>query len=181
MAIEYSDIVDADDNVIGRMTRKDAYAGKHMIRIVYVFVIDPETGNVGLAKRAGTVSFCPLHYGSTASGHVEAGEDWDYAAQRETEEEIGLTGAPLHLVSRQPGTDPRNGLTFIEGIYMVSAKPSDLVPYAAEVDSIIFMPPEDLRAFVKNNPCHPRLAEQIDILLHAIAQPTAPAFSKLAP
>lgn len=145
-----------------------SYVMRHascVMRIVYVFILDPATHKVGLAKRAASVSFCPLHYGTTASGHVESGEDWDTAARRETAEEIGLADISLTCISKALGTDIISNLTFMEAVYIGWSDPNALRPHKDEVDSIAFVDLQRARNFIDENPCHPRLADHIDILL----------------
>ncbi len=164
MKTGYADIVDAEDNIVGCLPRKEAYAQKQLFRIVYIFIIDPDTGHVGLARRAKNLSFRPLHYGTTAVGHVESGEEWDAAACRETHEEIGLTDIPLTRIFKGLGKDQESDLTFMEALYIGWSSPQNIHSNAEEVDSVIFMDVADLQAFAAENPCHPRLADHLSIL-----------------
>ncbi len=86
---EILNIIDIDDQIIGQATREDIYANKHIHRIVHVMVRDI-SGRFLLQIRSATVQFRPLHWATSAGGHVQAGETYEEAARREMEEEIGV-------------------------------------------------------------------------------------------
>ena len=88
---ELFDVVDEHDRVIGQATRGEVHARGLLHRAVHVFVFD-STGRLLLQKRAATKDEFPLTWTSSASGHVDSGEDYDTAVVRELEEELGLTG-----------------------------------------------------------------------------------------
>jgi isopentenyldiphosphate isomerase len=90
IAVEYLDVVDKDDHVIGRASKADIYKKKLRHRIVHVLVFDRK-GRMLLQLRSGKCSFCPLHWSTAVGGHVRSGEDCETAALREYEEELGAT------------------------------------------------------------------------------------------
>lgn len=87
-------IVDENDVPLRAGTRQEAQAEGLWHRIVRI-VVEDEAGNVLLQKRAPTLLMNPNLWDNAASGHVDAGEDWLEAAERELAEEIGLTGVEL--------------------------------------------------------------------------------------
>lgn len=89
MPDELVDVVDEQDNVIGQALRTRARRDKLGHRAVHVFVVRSD-GKLLMQLRPPTVSLFPSHYGGSATGHVGAGETYDDAAVRETEEEIGV-------------------------------------------------------------------------------------------
>ncbi len=92
-------IVDEQDNPIGAAFRKDAVENGFIHRIVRVFVLNSK-GELFLQKRisrAGKIG--DGKWDQSAGGHVDAGEDYETAAHRETEEEIGLTDLSLNEIA----------------------------------------------------------------------------------
>lgn len=88
------DVVDAEDRVIGQATRGEVHRGKLWHRAVHVLVFDRQ-GRVFLQKRSMAKDSAPGCWDSSCSGHLDAGEEYDAAAQRELGEEIGVRlGAP---------------------------------------------------------------------------------------
>ncbi len=89
---EIYDVVDAEDRVIGQATRREIHARALLHRSVHTFVFDPQ-GNLFLQKRAETKDENPGYWDSSSAGHVDAGEDYPAAAQRELMEELGIREA----------------------------------------------------------------------------------------
>jgi len=89
MAEEIFDVVDDRDQVIGTAARSDVHGRKLRHRAVHVFVFN-RNGELFVQKRAATKDSFPGRYDSSASGHLNSGEDYDACAKRELEEELGL-------------------------------------------------------------------------------------------
>jgi len=86
---EIFDVVNERDEVIGRQTRAEVHRQGLMHRAVHVLVFNRQ-GEVFLQKRSLKKDRQPGKWDSSASGHVDAGEDYDACAVRELQEEIGL-------------------------------------------------------------------------------------------
>jgi isopentenyl-diphosphate Delta-isomerase len=93
---ELFDVVDDSDHVIGRATRRQVHARQLRHRAVHVFVFDPAS-RLFVQKRSATKDTFPGCYDSSASGHLEAGEDYDTCAVRELKEELALDVPRRHL------------------------------------------------------------------------------------
>lgn len=87
-------IVNQNDKVIGSSPRKAAVESGKIHRIVRIFVFNP-AGELYLQKRPGSMDVGRGKWDQSAGGHVDAGEEYEAAAHRETEEEIGLSGLAL--------------------------------------------------------------------------------------
>jgi len=87
--VEWFDVVNERDEVIGRELRQNVHARGLWHRAVHVLVFDG-AGRVFVQKRSMTKDLCPGLWDSSCSGHVDAGEDYDAAAVRELGEEIGV-------------------------------------------------------------------------------------------
>lgn len=91
---ELVDLVDADDVVVGTITRAEMRATSARHRAVYVLV-QRSDGAVLIGQRSFTKDFAPGAWDIGAGGVVAAGENYDEAAGRELAEELGVTGVPL--------------------------------------------------------------------------------------
>ena len=89
MSDEIFDVVNKRDEVIGQQPRSEVHRLGLMHRAVHVLVFNAR-GRVFLQKRSMTKDRQPGLWDSSASGHVEAGEEYDACAVRELDEEIGL-------------------------------------------------------------------------------------------
>ena len=98
MKEEIFDVVNEQDEVIGRQSRREVHRLGLMHRAVHVLVFNA-AGQVFLQKRSMTKDRQPGLWDSSASGHVDSGEDYDACAVRELGEEIGLRllAAPKRL------------------------------------------------------------------------------------
>jgi isopentenyl-diphosphate Delta-isomerase len=89
---EVFDIVNERDEVIGQRTRGEVHRLKLLHRAVHVLVFNARS-EVFLQKRSLKKDSHPGAWDSSASGHLDTGEDYDTCAVRELREEIGLVAA----------------------------------------------------------------------------------------
>lgn len=88
MEDEYLDIVDENDEVVGRASFQEVYEKSSRHRICHVFIFNDE-GKMALQIRSKEKFFCPGCWSTSAGGHVQSGETYEQAALREFEEELG--------------------------------------------------------------------------------------------
>ena len=87
---EIFDVVDEDDNVIGRATREECNSNPAIIhRAVFVLVYNDQD-QILWQKRSNNKDTEPGKWVTSVSGHVDSGEDYKDAAIRETKEELGI-------------------------------------------------------------------------------------------
>lgn len=86
---EIFDVVNDRDEVIGRKLRREVHRDGDKHRAVHVVVFNSR-GEVFLQKRSMSKDTHPGVWDSSASGHLDAGEDYDTCAVREAREELGL-------------------------------------------------------------------------------------------
>jgi isopentenyldiphosphate isomerase len=86
---EIFDVVNESDEVIDRRPRHEVHRLGLMHRAAHVLVLN-QGGQVFLQKRSLKKDRQPGLWDSSASGHVDSGEDYDACAVRELQEEIGL-------------------------------------------------------------------------------------------
>jgi isopentenyldiphosphate isomerase len=108
MPEEIFDVVNERDEVIDRRSRSEVHRLGLMHRAVHVLVRNGR-GEFFLQKRSLSKDRQPGLWDSSASGHLDTGEDYDACAVREVREEIGLQlpGPPQRLfkLSASPETD----------------------------------------------------------------------------
>src|SRR5689334_17966388 len=95
---EIFDVVNEHDQVIDRQPRHEVHRLGLMHRAVHVLVFNSRN-QIFLQKRSLAKDRQPGLWDSSASGHVDSGEDYDACAVRELREEIGLElkAAPQRL------------------------------------------------------------------------------------
>jgi isopentenyldiphosphate isomerase len=95
---ETFDVVNERDEVAGRNTRREVHRLGLRHRAVHVLVFNAR-GEWFLQKRSMEKDRQPGLWDSSASGHLDSGEDYDACAVRELHEELGLqvSGPPQRL------------------------------------------------------------------------------------
>jgi isopentenyldiphosphate isomerase len=89
---EIFDVVNESDEVVGQQTRGEVHRLGLKHRAVHVLIFNSR-GEVFLQKRSMRKDTAPGAWDSSASGHLDAGEDYDVCAARELREELGFTAA----------------------------------------------------------------------------------------
>lgn len=147
MSEEQFDVCDSSDRVIGQAPRSVVHAHRWLHRAVHIFVFNTR-GQLLVHKRSATKDECPSRYTSSASGHLSAGEDYQTAAVRELQEELGLN-APLEWLHKFPA----GAATSYEhsGLYRtVTDEPPVFDP--GEIESGAFYDLAEIAAWVKSAP-----------------------------
>ena len=85
---EVFDVVNERDEAIGRERRSEVHRRGLRHRAVHVLVFNAR-GDLFLQKRSLIKDTFPGVWDSSASGHLDAGEDYDACAVRELREELG--------------------------------------------------------------------------------------------
>jgi len=89
MKEEIFDVVNERDEVVGQKPRSEVHRLGLMHRATHVLVFNSR-GEVFLQKRSMSKDRQPGLWDSSASGHLDTGEEYDACAVRELGEEIGL-------------------------------------------------------------------------------------------
>jgi isopentenyl-diphosphate delta-isomerase len=97
--MELLDIVDENDTVIGRGTRKSVHGNYQIHRGVHVFVIN-STGEILIQKRSNEKNDRPGFLDASCGAQVTSGETYEQAAQRETKEELGIKVKKLVYIGK---------------------------------------------------------------------------------
>ena len=86
---ELFDVVDENNRVTGQSSRHEVHTKKLRHRAVHIFVFN-KMGELFLQKRSRWKDAHPSKWDSSASGHLNAGDDYDETAVREAGEELGI-------------------------------------------------------------------------------------------
>ena len=86
---EYLDIVDENDNIIGRETREKVHQEGLLHREVHVYFITPKK-EIVFQHRTKDKDLYPNLLDATVGGHVDAGDNYSFSAIKEIKEETGL-------------------------------------------------------------------------------------------
>lgn len=98
MSEEFLDIVDENDNVVGKGTRSRVHDTNSWHRGVHVILIN-ENGEIAVELRGLKQDSYPGCYGVSMSEHVRSGESYAGAVSRGLGEELGITAAnPKKLI-----------------------------------------------------------------------------------
>lgn len=93
-ADELVDVVDENDCVLKRATRREVRSHNLWHRSVYILVFNA-AGQLLVHQRTPTKDIFPSYWDLAIGGVVSAGESYDEAARRELREEIGVTNVCL--------------------------------------------------------------------------------------
>lgn len=149
MTHEIFDVVNERDEVIGRAPRPEVHRLGLRHRAVHVLVFN-RRGEVLLQRRSMKKDTSPGLWDSSASGHLDAGEDYDACAVRELREEIGLHAAkpPERLFKIAACED--TGQEFV-WVYRLEAE-GPFVMHPAEVDELRWLAPAALSQWIQDRP-----------------------------
>ncbi|MEM9080288.1 MAG: 16S rRNA (adenine(1518)-N(6)/adenine(1519)-N(6))-dimethyltransferase RsmA [Verrucomicrobiota bacterium] len=144
---EVFDVVDESNEVVGQERRGEVHAQGLRHRAVHVFVVN-KASELLLAQRSRLKDVNPGKWGSSAAGHLDAGESYEEAARRELGEELGIEAGELELTlagELPPSED--NGQEFLR-LYVVRYGGA-LRTLASEVAATVWMPQEELRGWME--------------------------------
>lgn len=138
---EIFDVCDVEDRVIGQARRADVHARNLLHRAVHVWVFRSD-GQLVTQRRSATKDQYPNTLTSSASGHLDHGEDYLTAAMRELGEELGLTGIELTFAVKLPASP----LTAYEHTVLYTVQTdTTLVPNVGEVAGLELYSIEELK------------------------------------
>jgi isopentenyldiphosphate isomerase len=152
--MEFLDIVDKNDKIIGQATKEEVYRKLYTHRIVHVLIFN-DKGEFVLQLRSKNVPFCPLHWSTAVGGHVRSGESYEDAAKREYKEELGTT-SKLFFFSKDFYQVPNGTGKFLVTFKTAYNGPFDIDSKA--VDKIGFFNIEEIKKMInKGENFHPEL------------------------
>ncbi len=146
---EVFDVVNERDEVIGQRTRAEVHRLGLRHRSVHVLVFN-QRGELFLQKRSMAKDRHPGAWDSSASGHVDHGEDYDACALRELREELGIVPAqPLVRLFKLEACEA-TGQEFVWVYRGRSEGPFVLNP--EEISEGAWFTPEQVRRLIQEEP-----------------------------
>lgn len=140
--------MDDADKVLRQATRREVHGQGLMHRAVHVLVFNKKHDCL-LQKRSHLKDRQPCVWDSSAAGHLDAGEDYETAARRELEEELGITDARLVEVATLPPTEG----TGMEHVRLYAALYSGRVTFpAAEIEGVLSFPARLIDTWLERRP-----------------------------
>ncbi len=131
---EMMDIVDEDDRVIGRDTRKAVHKNYAIHRGIHILVLN-DKGEILVQRRSQKKNDFPGFLDASVGGQVMSGETYEDAAHRELKEELGLSEDIVYMCdynaySPRQREKRRVFLCFFNGPF---------IPDPEEIEDVFFM------------------------------------------
>jgi 16S rRNA (adenine1518-N6/adenine1519-N6)-dimethyltransferase len=140
-------IVDENDQEIGTAIRQEVHENNFRHRAVHILIFN-EIGELLLQKRSPWKDRHPLLWDSSAAGHVEANEQYDETADRELNEELGVS-AQLQPIGKLPASE-KTGQEFIV-VYRGEHNGPFRYP-SEEITAVEFVPVDIVERWATNKP-----------------------------
>lgn len=118
---EIYDVVDENDQVLGKASRKHIHANHLLHRSVHILVFNSRR-ELFLQKRSLCKDENPGLWDTSSAGHVDAGESYDECAHRELGEELGVK-ASLNTSVKIPACQE----TYREHVQVYSCVTDDVI------------------------------------------------------
>ena len=147
---EIFDVVDENDEVVGQASRAEVHREKKLHRAVHVFLFNRK-GELFLQQRSLLKDSHPGKWDSSASGHLDSGEDYATAAARDLAEELMVTpDAPLERICKIPA-GPETDWEFIE-VYRGDFQKGKIRTHGNEIGAGAFFPVEEVAVWIAARP-----------------------------
>jgi len=146
-------IVDENDYPTSEGTKQEAWDNGLRHRVVRI-MIENDAGEILLQHRSPTKDIFPDCWDNSAAGHVDAGEDYDQAAIRELEEELGLSGIKLTQIGKYASDETWKGhrLKRFTTVYKAHSDQTPQKLEAGKVDDARWFKLGDVKAMIENQP-----------------------------
>jgi len=156
---EIYSVVDEDNKVIGKATRKEIHNKKLIHRSVSFFIFDKK-GRILVTQRTKNKEFYKEYWSIGLGGHVLAGETYDEAVVREAKEEANIDEKPFFMGSFKLRLRTESENARVYGF--VTDKRPELDSF--EVKRGMFMTREEMEEKIKKKKFLPETKDLLKIL-----------------
>ncbi|MBU0665762.1 MAG: NUDIX domain-containing protein [Nanoarchaeota archaeon] len=143
--MEYFDVVNENDEVIGKASRDEVHQKKLIHRAVTIFVFNSKN-QLFMIQRSRNKKLNPLKWQGSASGYVESGESYELSAKRELKEELNINAEPKFEFDVKTFSDEQK-----EFFKLFSVKTNDPITVNDEIEQSKFMSIDDIKVMIENN------------------------------
>jgi len=157
---EIFDIIDENNKVVAKASRKEAHTKGLRHRAVWFFILDKK-GRIFVNKRSPKKEFYPGYNSILFGGHVASGDSYEETVVREVKEETGIGGKPIFLSDYKKEFNEKD-----KEIGKIYAFVTDKQPKldTNEVESGKFMTLEETEKILKTGKFLPEAKELFEIL-----------------
>ncbi len=142
---EIVDIINENDEVIGKATRKEAKSGRFLYRCAGIYV--EAGGKLVLEKRSKRKEIRPGNW-SFVEETLKSGETYEQAAKRGVMEELGLKIENLQFLGKKIIEDKRYPDSFMLGVFM-GAGSGKMKLQKSEVEKAELVSPKQAQGIIK--------------------------------
>jgi len=146
---EIFDVVNENDEVIGQKPRSEVHRLGLKHRAVHVLIFNAR-GQVFLQKRSLSKDTFPGVWDSSASGHLDSGENYDACAVRETSEELGIVLPTTPRFLFKISACSETGCEFVRVYHTIHEGPFHLHPL--EIERGDWFTPAQISRWIQEKP-----------------------------
>ena len=155
---EIYDVVDEDDNIIGKASREQIHKNKLIHRSVMFFIFDKK-GRILVTQRTKTKEFYKEYWSIGLGGHVLSGESYDEAVVREAKEEANVDEKPIPMGSFKLRLPEENENVRVYGFYTDEV---ELNPF--EIKQGMFLTRKEMKEKLRKEKFLPETKDLLKIL-----------------
>ncbi|MBI4154455.1 NUDIX domain-containing protein [Candidatus Woesearchaeota archaeon] len=144
---EFFDVVNANDNVIGRASREECHSKGLLHRGSYILIFNSK-GQLLMQKRGMKKDLYRGLWDGSASGHVESGSTYEETALKELKEELGIETELKFICKYRTGEGKDREIDAI----FVGTHNGPFRLNRDEVERIKFYSPERIKEMIKREP-----------------------------
>jgi isopentenyl-diphosphate Delta-isomerase len=157
--MEYLDIVNEKDEVIGKEERNKAHEN-HLLHRAIVILISNDKDEILLQLRKSTKKQYPLFWASSVGAHVTSGENPMHCALREMKEEIGINAGIEYVGKFKVINDIEHEIVYV----FFGKSNGPFKPDYGECEKIEFFSVDNLKKNIDNLKMTPHLEKSLQMV-----------------